>query len=312
MESLVTWTRGQNPAKYEVTVERRDGTAPLCYRCSLSVCPSPVCHCRDLLVDVEPADERTRSDWGELPPVRLSFNPFVEEVELLRLVHGKTSRIPLGDLLARGISPSLNSVLKDFFLCEKDRIVEAANPDKYDSDFEFDEVLDEGQYEFFSDHFPFSRPLLVTYAGRTLAAVEQYCVRPGCTCQGIGLAFGALPAPGERPNKAPECSLHYDFSDRAWTRYRADIAPTAEEQELIRTFQDQNPGWKERLWNHRKMLRRLFAASLKVRERRAAESGGRDLPASSLSPIRRTAPRVGRNDPCPCGSGKKYKKCCGQ
>ena len=25
---------------------------------------------------------------------------------------------------------------------------------------------------------------------------------------------------------------------------------------------------------------------------------------------RRTAPKVGRNDPCPCGSGKKYKKCC--
>lgn len=24
------------------------------------------------------------------------------------------------------------------------------------------------------------------------------------------------------------------------------------------------------------------------------------------------APKVGRNDPCPCGSGKKYKKCCGQ
>ncbi|MGQ9367414.1 YchJ family protein [Azospirillum sp. ST 5-10] len=25
----------------------------------------------------------------------------------------------------------------------------------------------------------------------------------------------------------------------------------------------------------------------------------------------RSAPKVGRNDPCPCGSGKKYKKCCG-
>jgi SEC-C motif-containing protein len=25
----------------------------------------------------------------------------------------------------------------------------------------------------------------------------------------------------------------------------------------------------------------------------------------------RTEPKVGRNDPCPCGSGKKYKKCCG-
>ncbi|MBQ6892711.1 MAG: SEC-C domain-containing protein [Clostridia bacterium] len=27
-------------------------------------------------------------------------------------------------------------------------------------------------------------------------------------------------------------------------------------------------------------------------------------------PVRKTE-KVGRNDPCPCGSGKKYKKCCG-
>ena len=27
--------------------------------------------------------------------------------------------------------------------------------------------------------------------------------------------------------------------------------------------------------------------------------------------VRREAPKVGRNDPCPCGSGKNYKKCCG-
>ena len=30
------------------------------------------------------------------------------------------------------------------------------------------------------------------------------------------------------------------------------------------------------------------------------------------TPVRREAPKVGRNDPCPCGSGKKYKKCCGR
>ena len=29
-------------------------------------------------------------------------------------------------------------------------------------------------------------------------------------------------------------------------------------------------------------------------------------------PVRRDHPKVGRNDPCPCGSGKKYKKCCGK
>ena len=30
------------------------------------------------------------------------------------------------------------------------------------------------------------------------------------------------------------------------------------------------------------------------------------------TPTRRESPKVGRNDPCPCGSGKKYKKCCGK
>jgi preprotein translocase subunit SecA len=45
-----------------------------------------------------------------------------------------------------------------------------------------------------------------------------------------------------------------------------------------------------------------------IAERSAPEDGT----AVSVKPIVRDAPKVGRNDPCPCGSGKKYKKCCGQ
>jgi len=33
--------------------------------------------------------------------------------------------------------------------------------------------------------------------------------------------------------------------------------------------------------------------------------------AEKAKPVR-TGPKVGRNDPCPCGSGKKYKHCCGR
>ena len=35
-------------------------------------------------------------------------------------------------------------------------------------------------------------------------------------------------------------------------------------------------------------------------------------PTSSAKPFTRDYPKVGRNDPCPCGSNKKYKKCCGK
>ena len=37
-----------------------------------------------------------------------------------------------------------------------------------------------------------------------------------------------------------------------------------------------------------------------------------DQPSSPQKTIQSTHPKVGRNDPCPCGSGKKYKKCCGR
>jgi len=35
-------------------------------------------------------------------------------------------------------------------------------------------------------------------------------------------------------------------------------------------------------------------------------------PEPKAKPITKAGPKVGRNDPCPCGSGKKYKKCCGR
>ncbi|HET6427651.1 MAG TPA: SEC-C metal-binding domain-containing protein [Phycisphaerae bacterium] len=44
------------------------------------------------------------------------------------------------------------------------------------------------------------------------------------------------------------------------------------------------------------------AALAKAREERRKDPGKYQISADQT---------VGRNDPCPCGSGKKYKKCCG-
>jgi len=45
-----------------------------------------------------------------------------------------------------------------------------------------------------------------------------------------------------------------------------------------------------------------------ARRPQPARAGGDDAPVQT---VRRDEPKVGRNDPCPCGSGKKYKKCHG-
>ena len=64
-------------------------------------------------------------------------------------------------------------------------------------------------------------------------------------------------------------------------------------------------------------VRRMFLVQIKTnqevkRERVAKETGTAAASQSQVKkqPVRKTAAKVGPNDPCPCGSGKKYKKCC--
>ena len=66
-------------------------------------------------------------------------------------------------------------------------------------------------------------------------------------------------------------------------------------------------------------VRRMFLVQLKTnqevkRERVAKETGTAAATQTQVKkqPVRKAAAKVGPNDPCPCGSGKKYKKCCMQ
>jgi hypothetical protein len=53
------------------------------------------------------------------------------------------------------------------------------------------------------------------------------------------------------------------------------------------------------------------AATASAVETHAAPGDGDGEQAAPVKTIVREEPKVGRNDPCPCGSGKKYKKCHG-
>lgn len=90
----------------------------------------------------------------------------------------------------------------------------------------------------------------------------------------------------------------------AWSAGDADI------EELLRPI---------RLWGTEEGWRRTDAMSDadQERERKAIPQAVRDLHkywlvrrSQQSAPVRRASPKVGRNDPCPCGSGKKYKHCC--
>ena len=65
-------------------------------------------------------------------------------------------------------------------------------------------------------------------------------------------------------------------------------------------------------------VRRMFLVQVRpqqeIRREKVAKETGTGAPDAQVKkvPIRNKAKKVGPNDPCPCGSGKKYKKCCMQ
>ena len=66
-------------------------------------------------------------------------------------------------------------------------------------------------------------------------------------------------------------------------------------------------------------IRRMFLVQLRptqeVKRERVAKETGTGAAVNAVvkkQPVRKAATKVGPNDPCPCGSGQKYKKCCMQ
>ena len=81
---------------------------------------------------------------------------------------------------------------------------------------------------------------------------------------------------------------------------------------LLVKAEDDNEKRLEQRWSSAEAVEQSdgsgFAQHRKGMEQAIQASGGKDR---ALQPLRRKTPKVGRNEPCPCGSGKKYKKCCG-
>jgi len=91
-------------------------------------------------------------------------------------------------------------------------------------------------------------------------------------------------------------SREYDVEDDEYLKYERDFVNASENTETMLQLLSELSG-------------KTLTAKDKEDYDRAMQNvaNGMDMPGS---PIRNTGDQVGRNDPCPCGSGKKYKKCC--
>jgi hypothetical protein len=129
---------------------------------------------------------------------------------------------------------------------------------------------------------------LYLFDGNKFEATEMYCPIPECTCGEVLVDFEWCKPPENR--HAGRVLIPRVGAIR--------IEPTRSGQsgleQLWQAFQKRHPRYRERFARRGAVLKDL----------------GTRLPPERESPRAETQAKVGRNDPCPCGSGKKFKKCC--
>lgn len=126
---------------------------------------------------------------------------------------------------------------------------------------------------------------------RIFFASEHYCRKPGCSCAEVRLVFTEIEVGGK----------YRDIGS-----VRLDLSRGTEfEREVPR----RNASTFEALWAAFQK-RHAVGGRLAKHSRRvqaiAPSLSSPPPPSPTPSP-----PKAGRNDPCPCGSGKKFKRCCG-
>ena len=122
--------------------------------------------------------------------------------------------------------------------------------------------------------------------GRCYFANEFFCITPDCACRRLGVSFVRLMANGDLE---PVASVTLDPNSNEVRSSKGSSATALFEAYLAR---DGARRGLETLWQ------------------RACDLGARVVRDDHHRSEYRPTPKIGRNVPCPCGSGLKYKRCC--
>lgn len=271
------------------------------------ICGNPFCgcanvdfHCTEFVSDASGMEQYPRElgDESDEPEDSLvatfSLDAHRRAFAGAANAHGRK----IGKQVARELTPDDWRRVWAILRAAKEEQIGEVDVDSADlRDVRFPERADEGSMVGYAEIFPFGPGFEFKMEGKIVIADDMYCVQPNCDCRQTILTFLS---PDQR-NRFPP-SVRYSYgSSRPFEVVEKSGAGQPPIGEFVRSLEEAHPELKRELARRNRQLSRLYS-----RTQRGREAGRRP----EFEPGPKTV-KVGRNDPCPCGSGKKFKKCCG-
>jgi hypothetical protein len=130
--------------------------------------------------------------------------------------------------------------------------------------------------------------------------VDYYCANPKCECREVVLVFDSIKGDKVTGQPALKCKIKFDTGKR-----------TIEERSSGVSLQHAEDMIDELMTLFAGMGLELFKERYARIKKWGKDYLQRELRKQNVPPIN-DKPKTGRNEPCPCGSGKKFKRCCGR
>ena len=141
-----------------------------------------------------------------------------------------------------------------------------------------------------------------TYKDRIYVCVTaNVCDNPACSCRDLGMAIYDNPGAGRELSSSPLYTFVLDLKNRS---LQEEYPVNEESRGFAVAFLDHTTR------DHWPLYEKAFTTlKNQAMEKKKIIKGTSDSIAGQMVSLDQGKP--GRNDPCACGSGKKYKNCCG-
>jgi hypothetical protein len=254
------------------------------FQAEFDVCSDPTCPCDAMEWHVKAVDD---------PVKQYEFTINIQSRALDETTINDSGTQAFAERVVAGLSAQDWEELEDVFYSAKADLSEEFEIESSHPHFPSHK---EGIH-FYDDVLPFSQPFLFTHQGREeLVASDSYYVISDNDAGGseAHLLFHPQVDGDEMDEDAGDSSyITVDYREKKILNVEKGCPRLVPEQ-LLAEVTAEYPDFWERLEKRHQNLQSLFWRFLK---------------ASPLKPAV-SSKIAGRNDPCPCGSGKKYKKCC--
>ncbi|WP_340124326.1 SEC-C metal-binding domain-containing protein [Methylobacter svalbardensis] len=256
----------------------------LLYECTPSVCMNPVCDCNEVFLNFERSGEEHNVGFN------IKDRALIER-ENVSIIDGFANQV--FDLLDESDFKVLNSI----YWSHKRSGCETADYSQLKVEFPKDEIEREGIMITYNQVLPYADTFNFRLDGKRYAVEDNYCVKNKCHCTEAVLCFYPVVNDDAGEDTLAEVgdlaySIWVNYQSKTWTlndKSQTNDIDTTQAQSILESSYTE---FYQLLRQHHQQLKLLYSNYLKIIQPEKSQ-------------------KVGRNEPCPCGSGKKYKKCCG-